>query len=123
MLANIIKTCMMEWFYLVVIAIVRMTFAMLLIKEWDDDLAYIAQFWAANCHYSLNKYRSHQSSEFDYVGETIANTTNSYVNYTHLVYEWFQKGKRYNYYQGYCRSSDGTVDTYGHGCIPYRQVS
>jgi len=63
-----------------------------------------------------------QSSEFDYVGETTTYTSNSYVNYTLLVYRWFTLGKRYNYYQKYCRSQDGSRSLNEDDCSPYKQV-
>ena len=91
-------------------------------QEWDDELAYIAQFWATNCYYGYNDRRDFQSSEFDYVGENMANSTSNYVNYTLLVYRWFHMGKRYHYYKEYCRNEDSSVSTDGEECSHYKQV-
>lgn len=43
-------------------------------QSWDNDLARLAQYWAANCEYEHNEHRHDQSEEYDYVGENVAAT-------------------------------------------------
>lgn len=82
----------------------------------------MAQFWAANCEYELNENRNSQSTGYDYVGESLAAMSSYTVNYTVLVRGWFQLGRYYNYYSGYCTDADGNQDEEGEVCAPYTQV-
>ena len=82
----------------------------------------MAQFWAANCEYELNEFRNSQSTKFDYVGESLAALSSYTVNYTVLIRGWFELGRSYNYYNGYCTDEDGNQDEEGEACAPYTQV-
>ena len=83
----------------------------------------MAQFWAANCEYALNENRNSQSTRFDYVGESLAAMSSYTVNYTVLIRGWFELGRRYNYYSGYCTDEDGNQDEEGEACAAYTQVN
>ena len=54
-------------------------------QEWDEELAYMAQFWSSTCRYMENEDRHSQSANFDYVGESFAATISYTVNYTQLI--------------------------------------
>ena len=82
----------------------------------------MAQFWAANCEYELNENRNAQATGFDYVGESLAAMSSYTVNYTVLIRGWFELGRYYNYYSGYCTDADGNQDEEGEACAPYTQV-
>lgn len=82
----------------------------------------MSQFWAGNCEYELNEKRNSQSKTFAYVGQSLASTTSYIVNYTVLVRQWFELGRNYNYYSGYCTDGDGDEDEDGDTCAPYTQV-
>ena len=49
-------------------------------QVWDDELARLANFWAANCEYMRNEHRHDQSSDYDYVGENVAATGKPVTN-------------------------------------------
>ena len=92
-------------------------------QVWDEELAYMAQFWAANCEYELNENRNAQAGMYDYVGESLAAMSTYTVNYTVLIGKWFTLGRSYNYYSGYCTDEDGNQDEDGETCGPYTQVN
>ena len=95
-----------------------------LLQEWNDELSYLAQFWSTECTLTVDEERSIQSSEFDYVGQNMADTASYSVNYTILMQnKWFTQGKGYDFYTGYCTDEDGNQDEDGIGCEYYRQVS
>ena len=91
-------------------------------QVWDDELAYMAQFWAANCEYELNENRNSQSTNYDYVGESLAAMSSYTVNYTVLIRGWYELRRQYNYYSGYCTDEDGNQDEDGEACAAYTQV-
>lgn len=91
-------------------------------QEWNEELGYMAQFWAGNCEYELNENRNSQSNTFTYVGQSMIATSSYSVNYTVLIGKWFSAGQYYNYYSGYCTDSDGDEDEDGDSCAGYTQV-
>lgn len=93
------------------------------IQEWNDELAYAAQFWAAGCDYMLNEDRNDQIQTYDYIGQSNGATISYTVNYTIMVQTWFQQGRFYNYYSGVCLNADGDEDEEGEACFNYINVS
>ena len=93
------------------------------LQEWDDELAYAAQFWAAGCEYMLNEDRNDQIQTYDYIGQSNGATISYTVNYTIMIQTWFQQGRLYNYYSGVCLNADGNEDEEGEACFNYINVS
>ncbi len=92
-------------------------------QEWNQELSYLAQFWASQCEYVENEDRHAQSTEFDYIGQTMAATASYTVNYTILIQnQWFAIGPRYDYYGGTCTDEDGNQGDDAEGCENYVQV-
>ncbi|XP_064398516.1 peptidase inhibitor 16-like [Halichondria panicea] len=93
---------------------------------WDEELGYMAQFWAAGCIYEINENRHTQSTKFDYVGENKLALSGYSANYTLLVNRWFKIGQSYDHYTGYCRDEDGNQeqceDEMDCICAPYVQL-
>ena len=80
------------------------------LQVWNDQLASLALFWAASCEFMLNEDRNGQSSEYAYIGQTMAATINYNVNYTVLLGTWFQEGVYYSINTGYCTDADGNQE-------------
>ena len=57
-------------------------------KEWDTELARLAQYSSANCEYTRNEHRHDQSNEYDYVGENIAATGQIRIYKSWLKFTW-----------------------------------
>ena len=96
------------------------------LQEWNEDLAYLAQFWASACEYVENEDRNTQSTTFDYIGESFAATVSYTVNYTQLIGQlWYGEKRSYNYYAAACLDEDGNADEDGEfeTCGRYTQVS
>ena len=94
-------------------------------QEWDDELAYMAQFWASTCRYEENEDRHSQSATFDYVGESLAATLSYTVNYTQLIGQlWYGEKRYFNYYTASCFDEDGNANDDGsyETCGRYTQV-
>ena len=94
-------------------------------QEWNEDLAYQAQFWASACAYEENEDRNSQSTTFDYIGESLAATASYTVNYTQLIGQlWYGEKRFYNYYSAACIDEDGNVNENGEyeTCGRYTQV-
>ena len=90
---------------------------------WDQELAYMAQFWAGNCEFELNENRHTQSTTFSYVGQSMAAGSGYSYNYTVMIRRWFDLGRiSYNYYSRTCVNGDGNEDEEGEACWPYTQV-
>ena len=86
----------------------------------------MAQFWAAGCEYEENEMRHSQSTQFDYVGESLAATASYTVNYTQLIgQEWFRERIYFNYYTSTCVNVNGNGNNDGNyeACGRYTQVS
>ena len=95
-------------------------------QEWDEDLAYLAQFWASACEYAENEDRNTQSTSYDYIGESLAATISYTVNYTQLIGQlWYAEKRFYSYYVAACLNEDGEVEDDGgyETCGRYTQVS
>lgn len=92
------------------------------LQDWDDELAYAAQFWAAACEYELNEERNSQIQSYDYIGQNNGATISYTVNYTIMVQSWFQQGRYYNYYSATCIDEDGNEDEEGEACQNYINV-
>ncbi len=93
-------------------------------QEWDEELAYLAQFWAGTCIAEENEYRNSQSSKYQSVGQSMAATASYTVNYTVLMQNtWFTEGRFYDYYGGVCSDEDGNQGEDLEGCENYVQVS
>ena len=95
------------------------------LQEWNEDLAYLAQFWASGCAYMENEDRNTQSTSFDYVGESLAATVSYTVNYTQLIGQlWYGEKRYFNYYAAACIDEDGNLDEDGgfETCGRYTQV-
>jgi hypothetical protein len=93
--------------------------------EWNEDLAYLAQFWASGCAYMENEDRNTQSTSFDYVGESLAATVSYTVNYTQLIGQlWYGEKRYFNYYAAACIDEDGNQDEDGEfeTCGRYTQM-
>ena len=96
-----------------------------IIQEWNDDLAYLAQFWASGCEYAENEDRNTQSTSFDYIGESFAATVSYTVNYTQLIGQlWYGEKRFFNYYAAACLDENGDLDEDGEfeTCGRYTQV-
>ena len=101
-------------------------FYCLLLQEWNDDLAYLAQFWASGCEYVENEDRNTQSTSFDYIGESFAATVSYTVNYTQLIGQlWYGEKRFFNYYAAACLDENGDLDEDGEfeTCGRYTQVA
>ena len=99
----------------------------LILQIWDEELAYMAQFWAGNCEFELNENRHTQSSTYSYVGQTLAAGSSYVKNYTVMIRRWFDIGRiNYNYYSRSCIDEDGNEadgeEEDGGPCAPYTQV-
>ena len=95
-------------------------------QEWNEDLAYLAQFWASGCEYAENEDRGSQSTSFDYIGESLAATASYTVNYTQLIGQlWYGEKRFYSYYAAACLNENGEVEDDGgyETCGRYTQVS
>lgn len=92
--------------------------------EWDNELADLSQFYSALCEGMPNEDRHDQSTEFDFVGENLAATTNysANLNFTAIVAGWFENKKFFNYYTLTCTDADGNEDDEGEGCTRYTQL-
>ena len=96
---------------------------LLVFQEWNEELSYLAQFYAARCEYDAEKEElDTQSTEFDYVGENKLATASYTVNYTILMQTWFNQKAYYDYYTGACTDADGDEDEDGEACQGYTQV-
>ena len=83
---------------------------------WSDELAMVAQTHAGNCTYEENVDRVSQQSTFTSVGENLAFTNDTIVNYTQLVEEtWYNEVANYDFDNDQC--ANGTV------CLRYKQVN
>ena len=94
-------------------------------QEWDEELAYMAQFWSSTCTYMENEDRHSQSANFDYVGESFAATISYTVNYTQLIgMLWWGEKRFFNYYTASCYDEDGNANDNGNfeTCGRYTQV-
>ena len=92
------------------------------LQEWNEDLAYLAQFWASGCAYMENEDRNTQSTSFDYVGESLAATVSYTVNYTQLIGQlWYGEKRYFNYYAAACIDEDGNLDEDG-GLRPVEDI-
>ena len=97
----------------------------LITQEWDEELAYMAQFTASTCRYVENEDRHSQSSKFDYVGENFAATVSYTVNYTQIIGQlWYGEKRYFNYYTATCYDQDGNANDDGgyENCGRYTQV-
>lgn len=95
---------------------------------WDEELAYMAQFWAGGCEYELNENRHTQSSTYSYVGQSLAAGSGYVQNYTVMIRRWYDLGRiNYNYYSRTCTDEDGNEadeeEEGGGPCSAYTQVS
>ena len=72
------------------------------LQIWNDELAIIAQNYAEGCVFRHNPNRSILAPSFDYVGENLAITTSSRVNYTALAELWHNEVIHYNYSTNRC---------------------
>ena len=100
----------------------KLTFSL---QEWNEDLAYQAQYWASACEYAENEDRNTQSTSFDYIGESFAATVSYTVNYTQLIGQlWYGERKFFNYYAAACLDENGDLDEDGEfeTCGSYTQV-
>lgn len=71
-----------------------------------------------------NEDRHAQSTDWDYVGQSMAATASYTVNYTVLIQnQWFALARRYDYYGGTCTDEDGNQGEDAEGCEGYVQVS
>jgi len=62
--------------------------ANMMMLEWDDELAYIAQGWANQCYYEHDKCRKTKDGCFDYVGQNLAVAGDSRSNMPDVDWEW-----------------------------------
>ena len=84
-------------------------------QVWSAELAGLAQSYAERYIFEHNSGRTSQQSTFAYVGENLAITSSSSVNYTSLVRSWFDERGDYNFESNIC--ADGAV------CGHYTQVN
>ena len=100
------------------------------LQEWNEELAYLAQYRAASCAARQEEEdRSSQSTSFDYVGQSVAATYspgyNGAVNYTRLIgQQWYAEKRFYSYYGAACLDDDGNLNEDGgfENCGRYTQV-
>ena len=62
----------------------------------------MAQDYAEECNFAHNPHRSNKTQLFSYIGENIAITNNPLVNYTDLVYGWYNENKFYDIVKTKC---------------------
>lgn len=75
------------------------------LQVWNDELAGVAQAYAANCMFEFNTNRATQQATFTNVGENIAATTMASVDYQSLVQAWFDQGADYDLDSNSCSPS------------------
>ena len=99
------------------------------LQEWNEELAYLAQYRAASCQARQDEERSSISTSFDYIGENMAATYasgyNGAVNYTRLIgQQWYGEKRFYSYYAAACLDEDGNLNEDGgfETCGRYTQV-
>lgn len=83
------------------------------IQKWSTELASVAQKYAEECKFSHNTHHSNQTYQFSYVGENIAVTNNPVVNYSDLVYGWYNENQFYDIASRECMGGE---------CRHYTQV-
>lgn len=97
-----------------------------LLQEWDENLAYLAQYSAGTCEYRINEEQNLQSAPgFDYIGRNAAATSMYTVNYTRLIgQQWYGEKRYFNYYSVACLDDDGNMNENGEfeNCGRYTQV-
>ena len=81
---------------------------------WNEELAEIAQSYSEMCIYGHNPDRHGQSTTFEIVGENLALTTASAVDYVSLVQAWYDEVNDYTYSTMECAP--------GKACGHYTQV-
>ena len=100
-------------------------------QEWNEELAYLAQYRAATCEFRQDEEEDSyvQTTSFDYVGENMAATYaagyNGAVNYTRLIgQQWYGEKKLFSYYAAACYDEDGNMNDDGgfETCGRYTQV-
>lgn len=103
--------------------VLKTVFIFPFVQEWNDELSYLAQFWASGCEYETNENRNTQSVMFESVGENFIATASFTINYTILIQNsWFNQGKSYDYFGGTCTDEDGNQADGLEGCEYYVQV-
>lgn len=95
-------------------------------QEWNDNLAYLAQYSAGTCEYRQEENRNSQSAAgFDYVGRNVASTSSYTVNFTQVIaQQWYGEKRFFNYYSAACLDEDGNINENGEfeTCGRYTQV-
>jgi hypothetical protein len=101
--------------------------------EWNEDLAFLAQYRAASCEFrqednqNNNNQQQVQTGGFDFVGENSAATSfyTGDVNYTRLIgQQWFIEKRFFSYYAAACLDEDGNIEDNGEfmTCGRYTQL-
>jgi len=87
---------------------------LIILQEWNDELAEVAQNYADKCIWAHNGDRTGQQQTFSYVGENIGEETGA-ADYPFLVNMWLNEKEDYDY--------DTNTCSVGKACGHYTQVS
>ena len=84
-------------------------------QEWNDELASIAQTYAAQCRFEHNDQRNSQSPSYTFVGENIFVTSSQSADYTGAVRDWYNEVADYDYSTNGCSRVCGHYTQVSHG--------